>query len=171
MTGVLIGRGDLDTEVCREKTTCKHKKKKMIYKSRRETWNRCFPQAPEKKPTLLNLGLGLLTCRNLRKIKFWCFSHPVRCTLLCKPQQTNTGSPMALVVKNRPANAGDARDSGTIPGSGRSPAGGNGNPLQYSCLENSRDRGTWQGVVKGAAKSRIWLSTHTEQTNTCAKEY
>ena len=70
MTGVLIGRGDLDTEVCREKTTCKHKKKKMIYKSRRETWNRCFPQAPEKKPTLLNLGLGLLTCRNLRKIKF-----------------------------------------------------------------------------------------------------
>ena len=78
---------------------------------------------------------------------------------------------MALVVKNLPANAGDARDLGSVPWSGRSPAGGNGNPLQYSCLEKSRERGTWQGVVKGAAKSRIRLSTHTEQTNTCGKEY
>ena len=46
------------------------------------------------------------------------------------------------VVKNPPANAGNARDSGLIPGSGRSPGEGNGNPLQYSCLENSMDRGT-----------------------------
>ena len=48
---------------------------------------------------------------------------------------------MALVVKNLPANAGDTRDVGLIPGSGRSPGGGNGNPLQNSCLENSMDRG------------------------------
>ena len=45
------------------------------------------------------------------------------------------------MVKNMPVNAGDAKDVGSIPGSGRSPGGGNGNPLQYSCLENSMDRG------------------------------
>ena len=48
---------------------------------------------------------------------------------------------MVLVVKNPPANAGDARDVGLMPGSGRSPGVGNGNPFQYSCLENSTDRG------------------------------
>ena len=48
-----------------------------------------------------------------------------------------------LVVKNPPANARDVRDSGSIPGSGRSPGVGNGNALQYSCLENSMDRGAW----------------------------
>ena len=48
---------------------------------------------------------------------------------------------MALVVKDTPANAGDIRNVGSIPGSGRSPGGGHGNPLQYSCLENPMDRG------------------------------
>ena len=52
-------------------------------------------------------------------------------------------SQVALVVKNLPANAGDIRDVGSIPGSGRSPRGGNGNPLQHSCLESSMDRGAW----------------------------
>ena len=51
-------------------------------------------------------------------------------------------SQMALVVKNMPANAGGIRDTGLIPGSGRSPGEENGNPLQYSCLENPMDRGT-----------------------------
>ena len=51
--------------------------------------------------------------------------------------------PGSEVVKNLPANAGDARDMGSIPGSGRSPGVGNGNPLQFSCLENSIDRGAW----------------------------
>ena len=49
---------------------------------------------------------------------------------------------VAFMVKNPPANAGDIRDVGSTPGPGRSPAGGHGNPLQYSCLENPRDRGT-----------------------------
>ena len=49
---------------------------------------------------------------------------------------------MALVVKNLPASAGDTRDEGLIPGWGRSPGGGNSNPLQYSCLENPMDKGT-----------------------------
>ena len=52
-------------------------------------------------------------------------------------------SPVALVVKNLPANAGDVRGVDLIPGSGRSPGGRNGNPLQSSCLENSMDRGAW----------------------------
>jgi len=47
------------------------------------------------------------------------------------------------VVKNQPANAGDVRDAGSIPGSGRSPKGGHGNTVQYSCLENPMDRGAW----------------------------
>ena len=51
------------------------------------------------------------------------------------------GSPGGSVVKNPPANAGDARDAGSIPGLGRSPGGGNGKTLQYSCLENLMDRG------------------------------
>ena len=49
------------------------------------------------------------------------------------------------MVKNLPANAGDIRDTSSIPGKGRSSGEGNGNPLQYSCLENSMDRGAWQG--------------------------
>ena len=60
---------------------------------------------------------------------------------------------MALVVKNPSANAGDVRDTGLIPGLGRSPAEGNGNPLQYSCLENPMDRGTWWAIVRGVPKS------------------
>ena len=64
------------------------------------------------------------------------------------------GFPGSIVVKNLPANAGDARDSGLIPGLGKSPRGGNGNPLQYSCLENSMDRGAWQTTVHEVAKSQ-----------------
>ena len=56
-------------------------------------------------------------------------------------------SQVALVVKNLPANAGDLRDVGSSPGLGRSPGGGHGNPLQYSCLENPMDRGAWQALV------------------------
>ena len=58
-----------------------------------------------------------------------------------------------LAVKNQPANAGDERDSGLILGSGRFPGVGNGNTLQYSCLENSTDRGAWYATVHGATKS------------------
>ena len=64
---------------------------------------------------------------------------------------------MAPVVKNWPAKAGDT-DVGSIPGLGRSPGIGNGNLLQYSCLEDSMDRGPWQATVHGATKSQTWLS-------------
>ena len=56
------------------------------------------------------------------------------------------------MVKKLPASAGDTKDPGSIPGSGRSPGGGNGNPLQYSCLENPMDRGAWQATVHGVTK-------------------
>ena len=58
------------------------------------------------------------------------------------------------MVKNSPANAGDVRDVGSIPELGRSPGVGNGNPLQYPCWKNSMDRGAWQAMVLGAAKSQ-----------------
>ena len=69
--------------------------------------------------------------------------------------QIMTGDfPGGPVVKNLPAKAGDAGDVGSVPGSGRSPGGGNGNPLQYSCLEYSIDRGAWWVAVHVAAKSQ-----------------
>ena len=58
-------------------------------------------------------------------------------------------SQVALVVKNLPDNAEDVGDAGLIPGSGRFPGEENGYPLQYSCLENSMDRGAWQAIVHG----------------------
>ena len=62
-------------------------------------------------------------------------------------------SQMALVVKNLTANAGDVRDEGSIPGSGRSPGGGHGNPLQYSCLESPMDRGTCRAAVHSVSEN------------------
>ena len=68
-------------------------------------------------------------------------------------------------VKNPSAIAGDSRDTGLIPESGRSPGGGNGNPLQYFCLEISMDRGAWWATVLGVAKSWTCLSMHTTTTS------
>ena len=73
------------------------------------------------------------------------------------------------MVKNPLANAGDTRDSGLIPGMGRFPRVGNGNPLQYSCLENFMDRGAWRATVHGVAKSRVLLSTHAYTHSLCSR--
>ena len=81
-------------------------------------------------------------------------NHPV--------QLPSWTSQVALVVKNLPANAGNKRDAGLIPGLGRSLGEGNGTPLQYSCLENPMDRGVWWATVHGITKSQTrlkWLST------------
>ena len=64
------------------------------------------------------------------------------------------GFPDGTMVKNPPTNAGDTRNGDSIPGSGRSPGEGNGNPLQYSCLENSMDRRVWQAMVHKVSKSQ-----------------
>ena len=79
-------------------------------------------------------------------------------------QRVFGASQLALVVKNPPINAGDLRDEGLISGSGRSPGGGHGNPLQYCCLENSMDRGAWWATVHGITKSR----TQLKRLSTCA---
>ena len=77
---------------------------------------------------------------------------------------------VALVVKNLPANAGDLRDASLIPGLGRSPRGGDNNPLQYSCLENPMDRGAWQATVRGVAKSRTRLKQLSMHPQCCMVE-
>ena len=66
---------------------------------------------------------------------------------------------VVLVAKNLPANAGDARDAGSIPGLGRCPGGGHGNPLQCSCLENPRDRGAWRAMVHDVTESNTTEAT------------
>ena len=66
--------------------------------------------------------------------------------------------PGGSVIKNLPANEGDATDQGLISGLGRSPGEGNDNSLQYSCLENLRNRGAWQTRVHGVIKSQTQLS-------------
>ena len=66
-------------------------------------------------------------------------------------------SQVVLVVKNLPSNAEDIRDVGSIPGSGTSPGGEHGNPLQYSCIENPMDRGAWRAMVQRVAKSQTQL--------------
>ena len=65
---------------------------------------------------------------------------------------------VTLLVRNPPANVGDTGDMGLIPGSGRSPRRGSGNPLQHSCLKNPMDRGAWQATVQSVAKSQTQLS-------------
>ena len=71
---------------------------------------------------------------------------------------------MALAVKNPTANAGDARDLGLIPGWGRSPGGGHGNPLQDSCLENPMDRGAWRATVHRVTKRDMTEETDGART-------
>ena len=79
--------------------------------------------------------------------------------VICVPILSFWGFPGGLLVKNPPASAGDTRDTGLIPKSGRSPGEGNGNLPQYSCLENPMDRGAWQAIVHGVAKRQTSLSS------------
>ena len=74
------------------------------------------------------------------------------------------GFPGRSVGKNLPANAGDTGGVSSISGFGRSPGEGNGNPLQYSCLENSMNRGAWRATVHGVAESQTPLSTNITET-------
>ena len=93
---------------------------------------------------------GLLSLKDIRSVSRLFF-------LACGSSQ------VALVVKNPPDSAGDLRDAGLIPGSGRSLGGGYGSPLQFSCLENSMDRGAWWATAHRVVKSWIqvkWLSMH-----------
>ena len=82
----------------------------------------------------------------------------VEFTLAIKPHEAlKAASQVVLVVKNPPVNGGDIWVMGSIPGSGRSPVGGHGNPFQFSFLDNPMDRGAWQAIVHRVAKSWTWL--------------
>ena len=83
------------------------------------------------------------------------------------PAQYSWASLMVLVVKNPPANAGDITDAGLIPGLGKSPEGGHGNPFQDSCRENPMDRGAWWATVHEVAKSWTWLKQLSKPTPVC----
>ena len=74
------------------------------------------------------------------------------------------------MVKNLPANAGDVRDAGSIPGLGRSPGGGHGNPLQYTYLENPMDREAWQAAVHRVTQSRTRLKRLSMQACNVRRE-
>ena len=83
--------------------------------------------------------------------------------MVCTKPTFERASQVVLEVKNLPANEGDLRDVGSIPGSGRFPGEGHDNSLQYSCLENSMDRRAWRVTLHRVTKSQTWLkwlSTH-----------
>ena len=99
------------------------------------------------------LSLRTILCFRVMVIRF---NFPFLCTLSTK----DLGFPSGPVVKNLPANAEDAKNAALIPGWERSPDTGNGNLLQYSCLENSLDRGAWWATAHGVTKSWTQLSTY-----------
>ena len=104
----------------------------------------CLPSGSEKVP-FFYLPLA-----------FWEDVKGETFLLLLFSQTPSGASPkVALVVKNPPANAGDIRDAGLIPGSGISPREGNGSPFQYSCLVNSTDRGAWCAEVQGLTRESV----------------
>ena len=90
--------------------------------------------------------------------------------LVSKEESYSWASQAALVVKNLQNNAGDIRDVGQIPGWGRSPGGGNGNQLQYSCLENPMNRGAWQATVPQGHKESD-MTEATQHTHAPYQQY
>ena len=111
--------------------------------------------------------LGLRTAHTVEKTQLQTEEYLVQLQVACGrgvscPPQWNfhldsgwfVGCPVALGVKNSPANAGDNRDMGLISGLGRSPGGGHDHPLQHSCLENPMDRGAWWATVHGVTQNR-----------------
>ena len=115
-----------------------------------------------------NSGVPIQLCGSLVSNIPWCSPIFIGRKIQveeCLEQVSGGGS----VVKNLHANAGDAGDVGSIPGLGRSPEGGDGKPLQYSCLEISMDRGSWWETVDGVSKSRTRLSgwAHTHASTVC----
>ena len=123
----------------------------------------CFPVIPKNPFILSYFKFAVLKWISCMVFSSWKkFPMVKRCLF----NLLNGASQVVLLVKNPPANAGDIRDVGLVLGSGRSPGGRHGNPLQYSCLENPIDRGTWWATVHRAIKSQTWLKRlNTAQHN------
>ena len=136
-------------------------KRCAVMKQYRRKQMQSFPSLRETKHLLADSWIFGLFRNNISKnILFFSLTGIYHTRHGC----ISGASQVALLVKNRPANAGDIRNSDSIPGLGRSPGGGHSNPLQYSCLENPLDRGAWWATVHGVAKRQTWvkgLSTHT----------
>ena len=111
--------------------------------------------------------LNLFQVHSLFKLRVFFQSNvlPFLIIHLCLKAKHYRGFPGSSVVKNPPANPGDARHTGVIPELGGSVWGGNGNPLQYSCWKNPMDKGAWQATVHGVTESdrTVQLSTHTQE--------
>ena len=101
----------------------------------------------EENVPLYTVNRDVNYCSHFKTI--WSFLEKIKIELPYNP----VACQVALVVKNPPATSGDIRDMGSIPESGRSPGGGHGNSLQYSCLKNPMDRGVWQATVHWVAES------------------
>ena len=80
-----------------------------------------------------------------------------------------SSSQVVFMVNDLPVNTGDTRDKGLVPGSGRSPGGEHGNPLQCSCLRNPMDRGAWRTTVHGVAESQTYQETEQAHTHVCLR--
>ena len=93
--------------------------------------------------------------------RFLGWEDPLEKEMATRLSILKSGFPEVAVVKSPPVGAGDARHTGSVPGSGRSPGEGNGHPLQYSCLENSMDKGAWWATINGVMKSQTQLSDLT----------
>ena len=113
-------------------------------------------KAASQQPVGPNMALRLST--RLGQESFRLGEWRGRNWCLLRGNRSSQGSPGDAVVKNPPANVRDAKDVGSILGSGRSPGGGHDNPLQYSYLENLMERVAWPAAVHGVAKSRTSLS-------------
>ena len=134
-----------------------------------QTWAQCWGLSPfplrELKISYSKTYLGTVheSSQGLSDHKeilasYSAWGHRVRHDLSTPQQRETCASQVVHVVKNLPANAGDVRDEGSTPGSGRSPEGGHGNPLQYSCLENLMDWGAWRAIVHGVSQNWTGLN-------------
>ena len=105
--------------------------------------------------------VALTLARSTTQLSGQLRKHPIQCWLLYHysegGQDSNKNFPGGSDGKESACNAGDTGDIASIPGSGGSPGVGNGNPLQYSCLENPMDRGAWRAIAHGVPKSQIQL--------------
>ena len=120
----------------------------------------CFDKISPKKFRITWIPSNNSEITLWSKIYLFCASmmHQVKTSLGNTCPQLTLGFPGGTVVKRQPVNGGDARDWGLTPGWGRFPGEGNGNPLQYSCLENFMDRGALWAIGYRIAKDQTWLS-------------
>ena len=127
-----------------------------------------FSQAASTASSLPHGWLGKVGGEHCQMLEDWWDWDVYSCRGLecgCIPPMKDVDFPGGAEVQNLPANARDAGDSGSIPGSGGPPGGGHGNPLQYSCLENPMDRGAWRATVHRVTKSWTWLKPLSKHTD------